>query len=52
MLAKRRQSDARAATQVKRWSLVTRDRGPTGSKTWKATVDGRRGEATGDPGGV
>src|SRR5262245_2873880 len=39
--AKRRQSDGRAVTQVKRLSLVRYVRGPTGSKTWKATVDHR-----------
>src|SRR5215475_2642783 len=39
--AKRRQSDGRAVTQVKRLSLVRFIRGPTGSKTWKATVGHR-----------
>ncbi len=39
--AKRRQSDGRAVTQVKRLSLVRFVRGPTGSKTWKATVGHR-----------
>ena len=40
--AKRRQSEGRAVTQVKRLSLVKMMiRGPTGSKTWKATVGHR-----------
>ncbi|MEM3486236.1 MAG: hypothetical protein QXI12_11520 [Candidatus Methanomethyliaceae archaeon] len=42
--AKRRQSDIRAVTQVKRSSLVRRIRGPTWSKTWKATVGIRNGD--------
>jgi len=52
-LAKRRQGDNRAVTQVKRFSLVTNAiLGPTRSKTGKATVGVRNGEDIGDPGGV
>ena len=39
--AKRRQSDTQAVTQVKLLSLVKIVRGPTRSKTWKATVNNR-----------
>ncbi len=53
-LAKRRQSDTQAVTQVKLLSLVNIDRGPTRSKTWKATVNNReiRVMVIGDLGGV
>ncbi len=41
---KRRQSDARAVTQVKQLSSVRTIRRPTGSKIWKAKVSSRYGD--------
>src|SRR3989442_15977816 len=51
--AKRRQSDVRAVTQVKRWSLVIRETGGRqGRKLGRHQYASATGEGSGDSGGV